>query len=92
MYKSVDILVLFSVTDTSGWTLKGDITSGLRIDIHKRDNDRDSCAVDVPEQGLALNNEKAELDEIMASSMSYDEHGQMHPDEFEDVSLTLKGH
>ncbi|URE25653.1 Ulp1 protease family, C-terminal catalytic domain [Musa troglodytarum] len=70
--------------DTSGWTLKGDITSGLRIDMHKRDNDRDSYAVDVPEQGLALNYEKAELDEIMASSTSYDEHGQMHPDEFED--------
>ncbi|URE25652.1 Ulp1 protease family, C-terminal catalytic domain [Musa troglodytarum] len=52
--------------------------------MHKRDNDRDSYAVDVPEQGLALNYEKAELDEIMASSTSYDEHGQMHPDEFED--------
>ncbi|XP_009415107.2 probable ubiquitin-like-specific protease 2B isoform X2 [Musa acuminata AAA Group] len=71
---------------TSGWTLKGDITSGLRIDMHNRDNGRDPCAVDVPEQGLALNNEKAELDEIMASSTSYDEHDQMHPDEFEDFS------
>ncbi|XP_064986288.1 probable ubiquitin-like-specific protease 2B isoform X2 [Musa acuminata AAA Group] len=75
---------------TSGLTFKGDVTNIICVDMHERDNDTGSYAIDGPEQGLALGDEKAELDEIMSSSTKYDEHDQIFPDNFEDENLTRK--
>ncbi|RWW13798.1 hypothetical protein GW17_00022471 [Ensete ventricosum] len=75
---------------TSGLSFKGNVTDIICVDMHKRDNDTGSYAIDGPEKGLALGDEKAELDEIMSSSTKYDEHDQIYPDNFEDENLTRK--
>lgn len=87
---SNEIFVFSSDADTSGLTFKGDVTNIICVDMHERDNDTGSYAIDGPEQGLALGDEKAELDEIMSSSTKYDEHDQIFPDNFEDENLTRK--
>ncbi|WOL20436.1 putative ubiquitin-like-specific protease 2B isoform X4 [Canna indica] len=59
----------------------------LCIDINQRGNNNAPYSIDAPEQGLTLNNEKEELDGIVASSNTNVEHGQMCPDEHEDGAL-----
>ncbi|XP_074587123.1 putative ubiquitin-like-specific protease 2A [Curcuma longa] len=70
---------------TSGLTLKQDVTGILCM--HERDDENGFYAIDLPEQSHPLSNEKIQLDEIIASSTSYVEHGQLCQNEFEDATL-----
>lgn len=78
-------VVLSSDADTSGLTLKQDVTGILCM--HERDDENGFYAIDLPEQSHPLSNEKIQLDEIIASSTSYVEHGQLCQNEFEDATL-----
>ncbi|XP_042437645.1 probable ubiquitin-like-specific protease 2B isoform X2 [Zingiber officinale] len=73
------------VVDTSGLTLKQDV-SGI-LCMHGRDDENGFYAIDLPEQSHHLSNEKIQLDEIIASSTSYVEHGQLCQNEFEEATL-----
>lgn len=78
-------VVLSSDLDTSGLTLKQDVTGILCM--HGRDDENGLYAIDLPEQSHPLSNEKIQLDEIIASSTSYDEHGQLCQNELGEATL-----
>ncbi|WOL01399.1 hypothetical protein Cni_G10115 [Canna indica] len=77
----------FLETFAPGLSIKHDASNILCIDINERGNNSAPYSIDAPEQGLTLNNEKEELDGIVASSTTNVEHGQMCPDEHEDGAL-----
>ncbi|KAG6476412.1 hypothetical protein ZIOFF_065653 [Zingiber officinale] len=84
-YRYLQAFVVSSDADTSGLTLKQDV-SGI-LCMHGRDDENGFYAIDLPEQSHHLSNEKIQLDEIIASSTSYVEHGQLCQNEFEEATL-----